>query len=513
MNLSKLVAVAGILGLTVANSAPPIWANAPMTFVVNSTLDKPDGVLADGKCTTFDNPEECTLRAAIMAANYLTGATVQVPAGIYTLTLPPVHPWYVPGWFGHLEATTSMTITGAGPGETIIDGNRNVIGEAVLVISGTSVISGVTIQNGAGGVIGQGDVHIVNSVITGNVTRFTQGANILWQYLGPGVRGRAITLTNSIVSNNLVEPIGYDFPNISSMACGGGVAGKVTLIESAVINNVVSATFASGGGVCGDDALIYNSVISGNVGSGFSGSGVIIDSVIANNTRFGDGGGVFFQQPDAMQGNTPLGLTIQNTLIHGNVARGSQSDGGGVYAASGWCYSGRAGLWCPEPIRLINSTITGNRADNDGGGIMAIGITSNHVTIAANSADADIDGQGTAGGFMSLNHSRVGPTSLNGALIAGNAPDQVGGSFAALVEPNLITDTLSVVSPLSDNGGPTPTHALPPDSPAINAGNPACVATDQRGIFRPYGGRCDLGAVEMQIGAPPQIVFLPSLWR
>ena len=61
------------------------------------------------------------------------------------------------------------------------------------------------------------------------------------------------------------------------------------------------------------------------------------------------------------------------------------------------------------------------------------------------------------------------------------------------------------LGPLADNGGPTPTHALSAASPAVNAGNPnvlgsggaSCAATDQRGIDRPSGLRCDIGAFEL----------------
>jgi cysteine-rich repeat protein len=64
------------------------------------------------------------------------------------------------------------------------------------------------------------------------------------------------------------------------------------------------------------------------------------------------------------------------------------------------------------------------------------------------------------------------------------------------------------LAPLADNGGPTGTHALRPGSPARDAGNPAvpgsggtaCEATDQRGVTRPSGPRCDIGAFESQCG-------------
>ena len=51
--------------------------------------------------------------------------------------------------------------------------------------------------------------------------------------------------------------------------------------------------------------------------------------------------------------------------------------------------------------------------------------------------------------------------------------------------------------PLQDNGGATPTHALLPDSPAIDAAASLnCPPTDQRGVARPQGPRCDIGAFE-----------------
>lgn len=60
------------------------------------------------------------------------------------------------------------------------------------------------------------------------------------------------------------------------------------------------------------------------------------------------------------------------------------------------------------------------------------------------------------------------------------------------------------LGPLQDNGGPTFTHMPAADSPALNAGDPAgcadnlghLLATDQRGIARPQGASCDIGAVE-----------------
>jgi hypothetical protein len=67
--------------------------------------------------------------------------------------------------------------------------------------------------------------------------------------------------------------------------------------------------------------------------------------------------------------------------------------------------------------------------------------------------------------------------------------DQVGPSIPKIV-PKL--------GPLADNGGPTPTRALKAGSPAIDAagGKPCSTTTDQRGVTRPKGPKCDIGAFE-----------------
>ncbi len=66
-----------------------------------------------------------------------------------------------------------------------------------------------------------------------------------------------------------------------------------------------------------------------------------------------------------------------------------------------------------------------------------------------------------------------------------------------------------MLGPLQNNGGPTQTHALLPGSPAINTGSPDCPppATDQRGVARPQGARCDIGAFELrpEDSTPPVI--------
>jgi len=80
----------------------------------------------------------------------------------------------------------------------------------------------------------------------------------------------------------------------------------------------------------------------------------------------------------------------------------------------------------------------------------------------------------------------------------------VGGTDACgFDDPTDLVDVSSAalaLGPLSDNGGPTMTHALLQGSVAIDTipGAMCEVDEDQRGEPRPAGGMCDVGAFEVQ---------------
>ena len=141
-------------------------APSVVTFTVDTTLDLIDPDTSDGVCPVGS----CSLRAAIMQANVITGpgVTINLPSGTYTLTRPAP-----PGANGADSGDLNLTkppsgnpiisIVGAGAASTIIDANK--IDGVFNVASGrTATLSGVTIRNGfrlgtsGGGVVTQQSV-------------------------------------------------------------------------------------------------------------------------------------------------------------------------------------------------------------------------------------------------------------------------------------------------------------------------------------------------------------------
>ena len=106
-------------------------ATAGNTYVVNSPADTVDAdVGADPACA--DASGHCTLRAAIMQANFVTGLdTITLPSGVYLLTRPGDDDATV---LGDLDIADDLTIQGAGSGVTIVDGNGAVTTDRVFQI-------------------------------------------------------------------------------------------------------------------------------------------------------------------------------------------------------------------------------------------------------------------------------------------------------------------------------------------------------------------------------------------
>lgn len=135
---------------------------------------------------------------------------------------------------------------------------------------------------------------------------------------------------------------------------------------------------------------------------------------------------------------------------------------------------------------------------------VAPGVTLNvdDLTVADGFAEGP-DAAGDGGGI--LNFCSAGVTDGGGNL---SWPDSTC--------PGINQDPLLDPAGLQDNGGPTKTIALQPGSPGIDAAVLLnCPPTDQRGVARPYGAGCDIGAFELTNNPPScaSVVATPSsLW-
>lgn len=266
-----------------------------------------------------------------------------------------------------------------------------------------------------------------------------------------------------------------------------------------------------GAGILNSGVLtITHSVIEGNsanFGGGIyntdSGVLTVVGSILRLNHANLSGGGM-----------SVLGSTvIRDSSLYGNDA----SSGGGIDVEGG----------LGSFLYVVNSTISGNYANTDGGGIFSTldaGTFIYNTTVVGNDADHDHDENGGIGGgvyasatsrFVVVNAliagNSVGNTPIadncNGALEAYgmNLLDEREGCTTTTSDSNLGFVSLSTIGPLQDNGGPTPTHALLTNSEAIDStiDGLGCVdetgaqlTTEQRGAPRVAGARCDVGAFE-----------------
>ena len=412
-----------------------------------------------------------------------------------------------------------LTITG-GAIETNVTtssgGGLNLF-QAALRLSGVTV-RGNTATSGAGISSDEGRLDVSNSLILSNTSSDTDGGglasstdtgfftNTVFSLNtatgccrgGGGVEaaGSALTFTTSTFSNNRAWNGG------GLRAAGGLPLNQTVLISSTVSGNQGDSV---GGGVyleTGASMTLIGTDVTSNTaivqGGGFNTIGhlSLTNSSVRHNTA-PDGGGL-----DVLSGTVSL---VGSTLSDNTATAGP---GGGLVASS-----------LNPAITLVNSTVSGNRATDHGGGLANFNgtIDLSNVTLAGNTADSDHDGSGDGGGLW---NASVATATLRNSIVAlnmdtgGQAPD-CSGSYHSQGN-NLVQSTLNCaitgaitgldpkLKPLGNYGGPTETRDLLAGSPAIDAGNPnGCrdrlgnlLSLDQRGVIRPNGPFCDIGAVE-----------------
>ncbi len=519
---------ARIVTLTVTVLLLACAGQAAAATLTVTTFDDLSGP-GDGRCSlreaiaAVDSPgtagSDCT--SAAFGAN-----TIVIPAGTY-----PVASHFDPATqeMGELviaPTVTSLTIVGAGEGNTTI-GSRPDLTDRLLRVS-----PGAT-------------VTIKDLTLTGGREQFgTMGANGTGDGGDQGANGGAIlnagslTLIDSAVTNSTAGQGGRGGVGVGSAATGGpggdggaggfggGIynTGSLTLQGSTVAGN--SAGAGGGGGTGGAGTSTGGK--GGAGGSGGQGGGVanaggtltVVDSTFNGNSagdggRGGDGG----QGPAGEAGgdggpaagggaivSTGGTVSITNSTFASNTAGNGQAGGIGGSAAAGGNggVGGNGGgieVLGLGSASLQSVTIAGNSAGDGGaGGAGGSGPPAGAAgTVGQAGVGGGIVSQGTATTIQnSVLASNTGGNCSASVLDSGNNMTFAGGGCPATFatgDPNL--------GPLQNNGGSAQTISLAPGSAAIDkvpSTGAGCQVTDERGVKRPSGSACDIGAYEV---APP----------
>jgi hypothetical protein len=344
-----------------------------------------------------------------------------------------------PGTFYENVVAGGRTILGAGIDRTIVDGGNS---GPVFAMSGS--LSDMTIQNGWTGVRTYNSLNVDNCLIRNNS-------------IGVLNAGGRVTITTTTITGNTswgVESYGfYDEDPCRDCVRGAWHDAVLTMKDSVIRNNRTGVLHVSGWPGY-SYAYIDNTTISENESDGIVGRGT--RTSITNSTASANGGyGAILESSrtnrltnSTVSGNSAGGIathrthglvTISNSTIYGN-------DGPGLYESSGYPTS----YW--DNFETRNTIVANNLSDNCW--------------------------------EVSLGHN-------------------ISSNDCEAAEPSDMLNSDPLLLPLAENGGRTPTHALAPGSPAIDAGGAECEPTDQRGVPRPQDGDsdgtalCDIGAFEL----------------
>jgi hypothetical protein len=286
----------------------------------------------------------------------------------------------------------------------------------------------------------------------------------------------------SIADGATVELRRFALTRGAALEGGGGAivnSGALSLVDSEVS---ASAAETFGGGITNfGEMTIAGSTVSGNR-SGSDGGGIMntgmlamTSTTVSGSEADGDGGGLM---------NTGA-LTMTSCTVSQNEAA---QDGGGIANFN--------------VMMLVNSTISGNTASaGDGGGIWNNSVmTMSNGTLSGNQATAG-DAIGNGGVAMMVLNTLIDGGCSGTDIDSDGHNLESSGDTCGLDDPTDLTEVSASdlqLGLLQDNGGPTETHALGESSVAIDAiATPMCVVDeDQRGIARPQGSGCDIGAVE-----------------
>jgi CSLREA domain-containing protein len=275
-----------------------------------------------------------------------------------------------------------------------------------------------------------------------------------------------------------VFDIGADVELRHLTLLGGSQVGRGGVVRATVGTFELRRSTVSGGRA--DDG--------GGVAVGSTATASIDRSWIFGNRATGRGGGFFL-------GGTTV---LTRSTISGNHA-----------VAGGGAFVGPSASWTIE-----NATVSRNVAVR-GGGVRSLGdisllfasVVANHADVGGGVLLSSASQSSTANTVFARNEaSDRGPLCVRPLTSEGrNVADVRGCGLTATGDVTVVHPQVGV---LWQNGGPTPTHALKANSPAVNRGT-GCDPTDQRGAPR---SDCDTGAYErvLCLGRAVTIVGTPG---
>jgi hypothetical protein len=366
----------------------------------------------------------------------------------------------------------------------------NAASPATLLLDGGCVIKLKTVDNTTDGPTGL-------PVITGDVSIQGNGATIKRHHRAdvPPFRIFAVAPGATLTLQSL--NLGYGLLPRHELNGGGAIdnRGTLSVSDTTFFNNVDRSSEGAAGGA------IQN-----------SGALTVTRSTFTSN-RAMEGGAVFNQNQATIEASTFNG---NKATIYGG---GALLNALGSMNVSGSTFVGNTGpgggaVDNDATLSISDSTFFDNSAGTNGGGaIVNFGpATLTQTTLSANSAPYGANVYQCCGGTMTFAMSivagGVGGDNCGGTPVSDGGYNLDSTSTCGFSSGSgSMSDQDPGLGPPEDNGGPTKTMAPGQGSVAVDAipaSVPGCVGSDdQRGVLRPQGTACDIGAFEVEV-SPPQ---------
>jgi hypothetical protein len=505
VNDCSCYAASGGLGDALSTAASNADASNTITFTCNTSgggiVFPSTYTVAAGKTLTLD----ATGQSVTLSGDNLTQLFVVSSGATLNLTNLTLAKGAITGGQGGgaVSSSGTLTVTNCTFGSNSADFGGAIAADAGTVTISDSVFTNNTAGNGgavalAGPVGSSGTLSIINSYFAENTATDSSGS-ALGGALWVDMDSSTVTIEGSDFSDNSAESTGFSGAG-GAIYGFNGVSGTLSISDSTFFENVASGDIASGGALnlLGVTLTVSDSTFSENSAQG------------TNATLTMTGGGMYI-------GNGSSATITGTTFTENSISGGAVAQGGCLFNLGA--------------VTLVNSTFTGNSATAsggaaDGGCVMGVApLTLTNVTMAGNT----VSGSAGAGGS---NFFAVFSITITNSIIANGS----GADNCAYNSSGLLTDgghnldsgtscrftaasdlqsTDPKLDPLADNTGLTFTMALQYNSPAIDAGDDGVCTTkpvnsvDQRGISRPQGTHCDIGAYEF-IPLPPSTTSLKA---